>query len=80
MTWTAIVTLDKDKDDVGTVTATWTDDASSLPDFVFDERVQVTQAAGDQFATDANAALADRNSRLAKETDLIAIMEGKLNG
>ena len=74
--WTATVTLDADKIDVGSATATW--NAGEPDEFTFSRRVKVSAAEGRAFAAEAVAARDDALARAAREAPLAATLTGFL--
>lgn len=77
MAWTADVTLDADKDDVGTATAVWNE---GKPDeFHHSRRARVTQAEGKAFAEEAIAARDAREAKTAREANLSGVLTTLLN-
>ena len=78
MAWTAVIRLDEDKTDVGTVQCIW--NAGQADQFVYSKRIAIRVAAGQALAAEAQAALAKRDAKVVRTDQLIPIMEGYLNG
>ena len=56
MSWEITVIIDKDKVDVGNVSATWTDPDTALGVFSFSQRIQADVVGADAFIAEAIAA------------------------
>jgi hypothetical protein len=56
MSWQITVTIDKDKVDVGNVSAIWTDPDTALGVFSFSQRIQADVDGADAFISEAIAA------------------------
>jgi hypothetical protein len=72
MPWTARITLDGDKPDVGTATATW--NAGEPDEFSYSCRVKVSMTEGKAFAREANAAHTKAAAKTAREGSLAKIL------
>ena len=53
MSWEITVTIDKDKSEVGSVSATWTDPDTTLGVFTHSKRTQANVAGADAFIAEA---------------------------
>ncbi len=78
MAWTATVTLDADKTDVGLVAAIW--NAGEADEFTYSRRATVSAGEAALFVDQAKAALVARNEKASREAPLAATLEGLLNG
>ena len=56
MSWEIKVIIDKDKSEVGSVSATWTDPDTTLGVFSYSKRTQANVTGADAFITEAIAA------------------------
>jgi len=56
MSWEITVNIDRDKTDVGRVSATWTDPDTDLGVFSFSKRISISVADADIFIVEAIAA------------------------
>lgn len=77
MPWTAEVTLDADKDDVGTATAVW--NVGEADEFRYSRRARVTQAEAQAFAEEAIAARDAHEANAAQEANLSSTLTTILN-
>jgi len=77
MAWTAHVTLDADKNDVGSATATWNEGQGD--EFAYSRRARVSQAEGQAFALEAIAARDAHELKAAREATLSAALATMLN-
>jgi len=53
MTWEISLNLDLDQEDIGTVSATWTDSNIALGVFTYSKRLKVNTAGGNAFIAEA---------------------------
>jgi len=78
MAWTVSISLDKDKDDVGTVAATW--DQGGPEEFTYSRRATAGGGAAAAFKAEAEAALAAYLAKAAQEASLTASLTTFMNG
>lgn len=77
MAWTAAISLDTDKPDVGMATGVWN---SGLPDqFTYSRRAKMNVADKAQFVIDARAALAAFQTRTSAEATFVTALATALN-
>lgn len=76
MAWTASITLDADKTDVGTATSTW--NAGEATEFSYSRRVKVAVSEGKAFAAEAIAARDEAIAKRAREAALETTLTGML--
>ena len=78
MAWTVTISLDKDKDDVGSAVATW--NSGQADQFTYHARLQATGASAIAFADEAKAELAEHLAKRAQEAVYVPVLEAILNG
>ena len=74
--WSSKINLDKDKINVGVVSATYTDGNYS---FTYSSRVRITQDEKETFLNEAKAALVKHQEKEARELALQSILDAELN-
>jgi len=77
MAWTGYVTLDADKENVGTATAVWNE--GEADEFPYSRRARVTQAEAEAFAAEAVAARDAREAQTGREATLALTLTTILN-
>lgn len=78
MAWTASVSTDPDKDDVGLATVTW--NFGLEDEFVYQERVKISVASANVLKAKAIAAKADRDAKAVRDANLANTLTGIMNG
>ena len=78
MAWTVVVHLDEDKDDVGTVAATWNEGQADA--FTYRRRAVASAGAAVRFKEEAEEALADKQARTVREGQLSTVLANIMNG
>jgi len=77
MAWTAKVTLDFDKPDVGFASATWNEGEADV--FTYSRRAKVSGAEAAAFKVEAIAALAEHVAQTARNATLSATLTTLMN-
>jgi hypothetical protein len=77
MAWTATVNLDPDKPDTGLVIAIW--NAGQADEFQYARRAKITAAEKTAFVSEAKAALAAYQTKVAAEANYASQLAAALN-